>query len=85
MPKFKVNKYHTVLHSVEVEAADHAAAIATAREQKLNLGEAVDVDEISGFLVDEADDSEFEHSRFYNADGELTREQIEQTGCEVGA
>ena len=83
MPRFKVNTYRTVLYSVEVEAADQAAAIATAREQDVILSEAVDTGEITGFLVDEDGDDEFEHSRFYNADGEFTREQIEQLPCEV--
>ena len=84
MPKFRVNKYHTVLHPVDVEAEDQQAAIDAARDMKLDPAVMMDVDEITGFLVDEDGDEEFKHSRFYNADGELTREEIERQSCEVG-
>lgn len=84
MPRFKINKYHTVVHPVEVGAEDQRAAIDAARDMKLDLRDLMDVDEITGFLVDEVGDDEFERSRFYNADGELTQQQIEQLGIEVG-
>ncbi len=84
MKKYKVHKYCTVLHTCEIEAANHAAAIQHAREQALDLEAATDINEISGFLVDEEGDEDFAHSRFYNGDGELTRAEVEQELCRAG-
>jgi len=74
--KYRVHVYMTVRVPLDdIEAESHQAAIAIAREKApvtfrdMADLEAESAEEITGFLVDEAGDEEYERSQTYDANG----------------